>query len=159
MERKHFKQRVKDQIGEHPDLFFIITDQERATQYFPENWEENNLRTLTFLKQKGFTFNQAFCNSCMCSPSRSTLLTGTYPSQHRVTQTLTEGGVYSPGEITLNPQTPNIARILDTQGRQIKTLTFYSNEIVSFGNELRSGLYLVEVIEGDNVKMMKVVKY
>lgn len=51
------------------------------------------------------------------------------------------------------------ARILDSQGRQIKTLTFYSNEIVSFGNELRSGLYLVEVIEGDNVKMMKVVKY
>lgn len=120
MERKHFKQRVKDQIGERPDLFFIITDQERATQYFPENWEENNLRTLTFLKQKGFTFNQAFCNSCMCSPSRSTLLTGTYPSQHRVTQTLTEGGVYSPGEITLNPQTPNIARILDTQGYDVQ---------------------------------------
>jgi hypothetical protein len=51
------------------------------------------------------------------------------------------------------------ARIIDSQGRQIKTLTFNSNEIVSFGNELRSGLYLVEVIEGDHVKMMKVVKY
>jgi hypothetical protein len=51
------------------------------------------------------------------------------------------------------------ARIIDSQGRQIKTLTFNSNEIVSFGNELRSGLYLVEVIDGDDVKMMKVVKY
>lgn len=51
------------------------------------------------------------------------------------------------------------ARIIDSQGRQIKTLTFNSNEIVSFGNELRSGLYLVEVIDGDNVKMLKVVKY
>ncbi len=51
------------------------------------------------------------------------------------------------------------ARIIDSQGRQIKTLTFNSNEIFSFGNELISGLYLVEVIDGDNVKMMKVVKY
>ncbi len=51
------------------------------------------------------------------------------------------------------------ARIIDSQGRRIKTLSFNSNEIVSFGNELRSGLYLVEVIDGDNVKMLKVVKY
>lgn len=51
------------------------------------------------------------------------------------------------------------ARFIDSQGRQIKTLTFNSNEIVSFGNELRSGLYLVEVIDGDDVKMLKVVKY
>jgi hypothetical protein len=51
------------------------------------------------------------------------------------------------------------ARIIDSQGRQIKTLTFNSNEIVSFGNELRSGLYLVDVIDGDCVKMLKVVKY
>jgi hypothetical protein len=50
------------------------------------------------------------------------------------------------------------ARIIDSQGRQIKTLTFNSNEIVSFGIELRSGLYLVEVIDGDDVKMMKVLK-
>jgi hypothetical protein len=51
------------------------------------------------------------------------------------------------------------ARIIDSQGRQVKTLTFNSNEIVSFGNELRSGVYLVEVIDGDNVKILKVVKY
>jgi hypothetical protein len=51
------------------------------------------------------------------------------------------------------------ARIIDSQGRQIKMLSFNSNEIVSFGNELRSGVYLVEVIDGDSVKMMKVVKY
>jgi len=51
------------------------------------------------------------------------------------------------------------ARIIDSQGRRIKTFTLNSNEIVSFGNELHPGVYLVEVIEGDNVKMIKVVKY
>ena len=51
------------------------------------------------------------------------------------------------------------ARILDSQGRQIKTLTLNSNEFVSFGNELPSGLYLVEVIDGENKKIIKVVKY
>jgi len=52
----------------------------------------------------------------MCSPSRSTLLTGTYPAQHKVTQTLTSGGTYSNVEQTLNPQTPNIARLLEPLG-------------------------------------------
>jgi len=56
----------------------------------------------------------------MCSPSRSTLFTGTYPAQHQVTQTLTEGGVYSDGEIQLNNQTPNIGRILDDVGYDVQ---------------------------------------
>ena len=117
---KKILEKIKEKLGDRPDFIFIISDQERATQYFPENWEENNLRSLTFLKKNGFTFDQAFCNSCMCSPSRSTLFTGTYPSQHQVTQTLTEGGLYSPGEVTLNPQTPNIGRILDTIGYDVQ---------------------------------------
>jgi hypothetical protein len=51
------------------------------------------------------------------------------------------------------------ARIIDSKGRRIKTLNFNSNEIVSFGNELHPGVYFIEVIDGDSVKMMKVVKY
>lgn len=107
-------------LPEKPDLIFIITDQERATQHFPAQWEQNNLNTLTRLKQNGFSFERAYCNTCMCSPSRSTLFTGTYPSQHQVTQTLTDGGVYSPGEIQLNNQTPNIGRILSNEGYDVQ---------------------------------------
>jgi len=99
-----------------PDLIFIITDQERATQNFPDDWESENLKTLTFLKKNGFSFDRAFCNTCMCSPSRSSLLTGTYPAQHKVTETLTSGGPFSSAEQTLNPQTPNIARLLEPIG-------------------------------------------
>jgi arylsulfatase A-like enzyme len=107
-------------LPENPDLIFIITDQERATQHFPAQWEEDNLSTLTRLKQNGFSFDRAYCNTCMCSPSRSTLFTGTYPSQHQVTQTLTDGGIYSPGEIQLNNQTPNIGRILSNVGYDVQ---------------------------------------
>lgn len=116
---KTFKETVQ-QLPEQPDIIFIITDQERATQHFPDNWEQDNLKTLTFLKENGFSFDRAFCNTCMCSPSRSTLFTGTYPSQHQVTQTLTTGGVYSDGEIQLNNQTPNIGRILDELGYDVQ---------------------------------------
>jgi arylsulfatase A-like enzyme len=114
-----FQKRLKE-LPSQPDLIFIITDQERATQHFPDNWEKDNLSTMTFLKENGFSFDRAFCNSCMCSPSRSTLFTGLYPAQHQVTQTLTDGGIYSPGEIQLNPQTPNIARLLDFAGYDVQ---------------------------------------
>jgi hypothetical protein len=51
------------------------------------------------------------------------------------------------------------ARILDLQGRLIKTLKFKSNETIAFGNELKAGVYIVEVREGDKVKLVRVVKY
>lgn len=107
-------------INSSPDVIFIITDQERATQHFPKGWEQENLPTLTKLKENGFSFERAFCNSCMCTPSRATLFTGTYPSQHQCTETLTSGGVYSPGEIQLNNKTMNIARMLDSIGYDVQ---------------------------------------
>tara|TARA_R110000772_G_scaffold194176_1_gene304971 strand:+ start:3204 stop:4781 length:1578 start_codon:yes stop_codon:yes gene_type:complete len=107
-------------LEKNPDIIFIITDQERATQHFPNNWEKENLPTLTKLKENGFSFDRAFCNSCMCTPSRATLFTGTYPAQHQCTQTLTEGGIYSPGEIQLNNKTNNIGRMLDGLGYDVQ---------------------------------------
>ncbi|MFM9949591.1 MAG: hypothetical protein ACKV1O_16760 [Saprospiraceae bacterium] len=38
----------------------FLTDQERATQHFPDNWEAHNLPGLTRLKKNGLTFNNAF---------------------------------------------------------------------------------------------------
>ncbi len=51
------------------------------------------------------------------------------------------------------------ARIIDLQGRLIKTLIFNSNETIAFGNELKAGIYIVEVLEGQHKKTMRVVKY
>lgn len=114
-----FKEKLK-KIGHKPDLILIITDEQRATQHFPPKWEEENLKTLTFLKKNGFSFDRAFCNTCMCSPSRTTLFTGIYPAKHGVSQTLTEGGLLSPQEPTLSTSLPNIMNTLWADGYDVQ---------------------------------------
>ena len=66
------------------NVLLFMTDQQRATQHFPDGWEEEHLPGLRRLKQHGVSFEQATCNACMCSPSRATLLTGLFPAQHGV---------------------------------------------------------------------------
>src|SRR3954451_596960 len=44
------------------------------------------------LARTGVTFTRAFANTCMCSPSRATLLTGRMPAEHGVLLTHTRGG-------------------------------------------------------------------
>jgi hypothetical protein len=51
------------------------------------------------------------------------------------------------------------ARIVDLQGRLIKTLIFKTNTIIAFGDEFNTGAYLVEVRKGSLVKTVRVVKY
>lgn len=72
------------------NVIIFLTDQERATQNFPAGWEEENLPGLTRLKKNGLTFSKAFTNSCMCSPARSTFMTGFLPATHGVKYTLEE---------------------------------------------------------------------
>ncbi len=96
------------------NVIIFLSDQERATQHFPENWEKDNLPGLMRLKNKGLTFNNAFTNSCMCSPARSTFMTGFLPAQHGVKYTL-EKGMTNPDK---NPQAelplpPNSSRGTD----------------------------------------------
>lgn len=107
-------------LGNQPDIIILISDQERATQHFPKDWEKDNLPTMTFLKQHGFSFDRAYCNSCMCSPSRATLFTGLYPAQHQVTQTLTFGGDFSPAEMQLDTSLPNLASMLYNSGYDVQ---------------------------------------
>jgi arylsulfatase A-like enzyme len=72
------------------NVLIFITDQERAIQHFPPGWAEENLPGQTRLRQTGLTLDRAFCNACMCSPSRATFLTGYFPAQHGVKWTLEE---------------------------------------------------------------------
>src|SRR5580704_4441157 len=43
---------------------------------------------LSRLQEHGMLFKQAFTNACMCSPARSTLMSGYFPAQHGVKYTL-----------------------------------------------------------------------
>jgi arylsulfatase A-like enzyme len=70
------------------NVVLFITDQDRAIQHFPRGWTEQNLPGLTRLQRHGLTFQNAFTNSCMCSPARATLMTGYFPAQHGVKYTL-----------------------------------------------------------------------
>src|SRR3954451_3000921 len=52
------------------------------------------------LARTGVTFTRAFANTCMCSPSRATLLTGRMPAEHGVLLTHTRGGARpTPGNL------------------------------------------------------------
>jgi arylsulfatase A-like enzyme len=70
------------------NVIVFMTDQERAIQHFPVGWEQKNLPGMTRLKKHGLTFQNAFTNACMCSPARSTFMSGFFPAQHGVKYTL-----------------------------------------------------------------------
>lgn len=101
------------------NVLLIITDQQRSSDFWGPNWAWDNLPSMQRLMRHGMNFTRAFCNTCMCSPSRSTLFTGLYPAQHGVTRTLSFGGEFSPTEPQLNPSIPNMARILFGAGYNV----------------------------------------
>src|ERR1051325_8171346 len=70
------------------NVVLFITDQERAIQHFPANWQHDNLPGLIRLKRNGLSFERAFTDACMCSQARSTLMTGYFTAQHGVKYTL-----------------------------------------------------------------------
>jgi arylsulfatase A-like enzyme len=72
------------------NVILFLTDQERAIQHFPPHWLRKNLPGMRRLRQHGLSFERAFTNACMCSPARSTLMSGYFPAQHGVKYTLEE---------------------------------------------------------------------
>jgi choline-sulfatase len=70
------------------NVLLFMTDQQRAIQHFPPGWAKRNLPGFTQLQKHGLTFDRAFTNACMCSPARSTLMSGYFPAQHGVKYTL-----------------------------------------------------------------------
>jgi choline-sulfatase len=79
-----------------PNLVLVVTDQERAPQHWPADagWRDALMPNDAELRRTGMTFTNAFIATAMCSPSRASLLTGTYPSRHGVTLTLTAGDLF-----------------------------------------------------------------
>ncbi len=102
----------KTQSKKQPNILIILTDEQRATMHFPKGWSRENLPALSLLQDHGLEFAQAFCNTCMCSPSRSTLFTSLYLAQHGVTDTLSFGGKMSVAEPTLQTSTLTMGKLL-----------------------------------------------
>lgn len=99
------------------NVLVFLTDQERAIQHFPKNWAKKNLPANDRLIRHGLVFPRAFCNACMCSPSRATWMTGYFPAQHGVKWTLEENMPnrdYPQQELPLN--LANLATVMKSVG-------------------------------------------
>src|SRR6478735_349903 len=116
---------VASQVQARPELdgmnvVVFITDQQRAIMHFPPDWAETNLPGATRLQQTGATFENAFCNACMCSPSRATLLSGHFPAQHGVKYTLESNmpdDQYP--QVSLPVDLPNIGTAMSAAGYHV----------------------------------------
>ena len=105
------------------NIVFILTDQERAIQHFPPNWLRQNLPGMRRLRQHGLSFERAFTNACMCSPARSTLMSGYFPAQHGVKYTLEEDMPFPEypyqRELPRPPELPNLATVMSAAGYNV----------------------------------------
>ncbi|HEU4975254.1 MAG TPA: sulfatase-like hydrolase/transferase [Baekduia sp.] len=83
-------------MTDRPNLIILVTDQQRAPQHWPDEpgWLDALMPNDAELRRTGTTFSRAYIPSAMCSPCRASLLTGTYPSRHGVTLTLTRGDLF-----------------------------------------------------------------
>ena len=79
-----------------PNLLLLITDQQRAPMHWPDEpgWLDALMPADAELRRTGVSFDRAFVATCMCSPSRASFFTGTFPSRHGVTLTLTLGDLW-----------------------------------------------------------------
>lgn len=105
------------------NVVLILTDQERAIQHFPPNWLRQNLPGMRRLRQHGLSFERAFTNACMCSPARSTLMSGFFPAQHGVKYTLEEDMPFPEypfqKELPRPPEMPNLATVMRAAGYNV----------------------------------------
>lgn len=66
-----------------PNIIFVFSDQQhwRAVGFMDDSFRTPNLDRLA---REGTVFGDAFCTTPQCSPSRSSILTGLYPSKTEV---------------------------------------------------------------------------
>ena len=69
------------------------------------------------LQRNGVTFDNACTNACMCSPARSTFLTGYFPAQHGVKYTLEQSMPASQyPQVELDTDFKNFASVTEAAG-------------------------------------------
>ncbi|HKZ13983.1 MAG TPA: sulfatase-like hydrolase/transferase [Solirubrobacterales bacterium] len=104
------------------NVILFLTDQERAIQHFPANWMRENLPGMRRLRRHGLSFETACTAACMCSPSRSSLMTGYFPAQHGVKYTLEsemEASEYPQVNLPLPESLPNLGTVMAAAGYDV----------------------------------------
>ena len=107
-----------------PNILFLIVDEQRFPPCYEnealKEWRKENLLTQEILREKGLSFLNHYIGSTACSPSRTTLFTGHYPSLHGVTQTTGAAkGAFDPNVFWLGTNTvPTLGNYFRTAGYQ-----------------------------------------
>jgi choline-sulfatase len=102
------------------NVILFITDQERAIQHFPPNWLRQNLPGMRRLRSHGLSFESACTAACMCSPSRSSMMTGYFPAQHGVKYTLEENMEATEfPQVNLPAGLPNLGTVMGAAGYNV----------------------------------------
>jgi arylsulfatase A-like enzyme len=104
--------------GKRPNIVLLFTDQQRQPQHWPAGFVAKHLPSFARLQRHGLTFENAFTAACQCTPSRATMLTGTYPTVHGVTQTFSTNLVGS--GVMLQTFQQNLCRLLGGAGYHVE---------------------------------------
>ncbi|HVS99611.1 MAG TPA: sulfatase-like hydrolase/transferase [Solirubrobacterales bacterium] len=102
------------------NVILFLTDQERAIQHFPANWMRENLPGMRRLRRHGLSFESACTAACMCSPSRSSMMTGYFPAQHGVKYTLEQNMPEDEfPQVNLPTSLPNLGTVMKAAGYKV----------------------------------------
>ncbi len=136
---------------DRPNILILLVDQDR----YPMHTPALKRPIVERLKKTGIEFHNAFASFPLCSPSRSTILTGKYPHQVGIFANVD----FSQKNPSLSPKFPNLGRVFSQAGYytiyfgkwhltrrahstdEIKKYGFnemhISNQLVAFGSDER----------------------
>ncbi len=98
--------------GRQPNILLVITDQEQAERFLPPTLHRPNLDRL---RDTGIHFSNTFCSSPLCSPSRSSIFTGTFPHQNGMLGNM----IFRSRGHSLDPDLPHLGSVLKSAGYRI----------------------------------------
>lgn len=96
--------------GKRPNFLIFMVDEERYPTVYETDeiraWRKAEFKAQDALRQTGIEFHRHYVGATACSPSRTTIFTGQYPSLHGVTQTTgTAKGSFDSDVFWLDPST------------------------------------------------------
>jgi len=100
--------RVRASVKDKPNILLILVDQDR----YPMHTPRLNRPSLDWLRSRGMEFHNTFASFPLCSPSRSTILTGKYPHQVGI---FTNVDAFQKNP-SLSPRIPNLGRVFSEAG-------------------------------------------
>src|SRR5436309_12956646 len=113
-----------------PNFVFILTDDQdlllHSMDFMP--------RTRELIAQKGMTFEQDFVPLSLCCPSRSTILTGLYPHNHKIYNNRAPAGGFAKFQ-DLGLEEKTIATALHAAGYLTALFGKYLNNYPRKGDE------------------------